>query len=247
MIHLDTSVALAALFAEARQLPDRLWRQTSIASRLLEYELMVRIHHRGLGAAAVATAQKLLEAIALVELDRRVLTRALLPFVPPVRTLDALHLATMDYLRQQGQSLTLATYDQRLAAGAAALGFALADCWLGRRAASVPAPPHGPGPTGSLDDLGRLRQHRLRHGDPQGPGRPLVDQQFELKDALDRNVGRLRAVAPWPRSRRCAALPPASRCRRTAARLPLRSSGSRTPRARGSARPSERCRPCARR
>jgi hypothetical protein len=128
VIHLGTSVALAALFAEARQPPDRLWRQTSIASRLLEYELMVRIHHRGLGAAAVATAQKLLEAIALVELDRRVLTRALLPFVLPVCTLDALHLATMDYLRQQGQSLTLATYDQRLAAGAAALGFALADC-----------------------------------------------------------------------------------------------------------------------
>jgi hypothetical protein len=54
VIHLDTSVALAALFAEARQPPGRLWRETSIASRLLEYELMVRMHHRGLGASAVA-------------------------------------------------------------------------------------------------------------------------------------------------------------------------------------------------
>lgn len=128
MIYLDTSVALAALFAEARQPPDRLWREPLIASRLLEYELIARIHHRGLGDAAVAAAQKLLEAIVLVELDQKVLARALLPFVPPVRTLDAMHLATMDYLRQQGQSLVLASYDQRLAAGAAALGFALADC-----------------------------------------------------------------------------------------------------------------------
>jgi len=128
VIYLDTSVALAALFAEARQPPARLWRKALIASRLLEYELMVRIHHRGLGTSAVAAAQALLGGVALVELDPKVLARALLPFVPPVRTLDALHLATMDFLRQQGQSVELATYDQRLACSAAAQGFDLAAC-----------------------------------------------------------------------------------------------------------------------
>ena len=56
-----------------------------------------------------------------------VLARALEPFAPPVRTLDALHLATMDFLRAQGQTLRLASYDQRLAAAAQALGFGLVD------------------------------------------------------------------------------------------------------------------------
>jgi predicted nucleic acid-binding protein len=128
VIYLDTSVALAALFAEARRPPDRLWREPLTASRLLEYELMVRIHHRGLGSSAAAAARALLAGMALVELDPKVLARALLPFVPPLRTLDALHLATMDFLRQQGQSVELATYDQRLAAAAAGFGFGLADC-----------------------------------------------------------------------------------------------------------------------
>jgi predicted nucleic acid-binding protein len=39
----------------------------------------------------------------------------------PVRTLDALHLATMDFLRAHGQALELASYDERLLAGARAL------------------------------------------------------------------------------------------------------------------------------
>ena len=57
-----------------------------------------------------------------------VLGRALLPFVKPVRTLDALHLATMDFLRGQGLTPALATYDQRLALAAVGEGYVLADC-----------------------------------------------------------------------------------------------------------------------
>ena len=48
-----------------------------------------------------------------------------MPFPLPVRTLGGLHLATMDFLRVQGQTLELATYDQRLAEAAKLLGFAL--------------------------------------------------------------------------------------------------------------------------
>ena len=48
------------------------------------------------------------------------------PFPQPVRTLDGLHLATMDFLRAHGQTLQLASYDQRLMTAAAALGFTLA-------------------------------------------------------------------------------------------------------------------------
>ena len=64
--------------------------------------------------------------VSLLELSPQVLSRALAPFPSPVRTLDALHLATMDFLRHHGQTLSLATYDQRMAAAASAMGFALA-------------------------------------------------------------------------------------------------------------------------
>ncbi|MSO76318.1 MAG: hypothetical protein EXQ87_05330 [Alphaproteobacteria bacterium] len=51
MIYPDISVALAHLLAEDH-LPDpALWRETLVASRLLEYELWTRLHGRGLGTS----------------------------------------------------------------------------------------------------------------------------------------------------------------------------------------------------
>ena len=128
MIYLDTSVVLARLFAEDRSPPDTFWSQTLVASRLLEFEVFNRVHARGAGASHAGDARQLVDRANLLELSAQVLGRALLPFSRPVRTLDALHLATMDFLRAQGLVLALATYDQRLAAAAAGEGFALADC-----------------------------------------------------------------------------------------------------------------------
>ncbi len=127
MIYLDTSVALAAILTEPRKPSDALWRDHLISSRLLHYELMVRINTRGLAQATADAVRVLLDGIALVDLDEKVLARGLLPFPRAVRTLDALHLATMVYLRSQGFELRLATYDKRLADTAEALGFPLAD------------------------------------------------------------------------------------------------------------------------
>lgn len=56
--------------------------------------------------------------VALVELTPPVLARALEPFPKPVRTLDALHLATVEFLRSQGQKVVLASYDKRLVTSA---------------------------------------------------------------------------------------------------------------------------------
>ena len=50
--------------------------------------------------------------------------RAREPFPTPVRTLDAMHLASADFLRHRGQDVTLATYDDRLAAAARRIGLA---------------------------------------------------------------------------------------------------------------------------
>jgi predicted nucleic acid-binding protein len=43
-----------------------------------------------------------------------------------VRTLDALHLASAEFLREQRQDLSLATYDERMASAARAMGIPLA-------------------------------------------------------------------------------------------------------------------------
>jgi hypothetical protein len=64
----------------------------------------------------------LLGRIALLELAPPILARALDPFPAPVRTLDALHLASLEFLRARGQPVELASYDDRMVLVARALG-----------------------------------------------------------------------------------------------------------------------------
>ena len=124
MIYLDTSVALAQLLAEDRIPPEELWRETLISSRLIEYEIWTRIHARRLSASHGENVQTLLARVSLLELAPAVLSRALEPFPMPVCTLDALHLASMEFLRSRGQQLLLASYDEKLSEAAARLGVA---------------------------------------------------------------------------------------------------------------------------
>jgi uncharacterized protein len=49
-----------------------------------------------------------------------VLARAVEPFPAPVRTLDALHLASAEFLRGLGQVISLASYDDRMVRAAEA-------------------------------------------------------------------------------------------------------------------------------
>lgn len=50
------------------------------------------------------------------------LFRALDAFPVPVRTLDALHLASLEFLRAQGHDVVIAAYDRRPLDAADALG-----------------------------------------------------------------------------------------------------------------------------
>lgn len=127
MIYIDTSVVLAHLLAEDRRPTNAIWEESLVASRLLEYETWTRIHARHLNETHGEAAGEVLGRIALVELAPAVLDRALAPFPAPVRTLDALHLATCDFLRARGQRISLATYDQRMAAMGRAMGLDLFD------------------------------------------------------------------------------------------------------------------------
>lgn len=127
MIYLDTSVALAHLLAEDREPPHTLWDTPLVSSRLLEYELWTRLHARELARSHGDAARMLLARLALLELDRAVLYRALEPFPVAVRTLDALHLASIAFLRERGHDVMLATYDTRMRDAAASMGVELFD------------------------------------------------------------------------------------------------------------------------
>jgi predicted nucleic acid-binding protein len=127
MIYLDTSVALAQLLAEDRQPPEALWDDALVSSRLLEYELWVRIHARGLGGSHGDHVRALLGRVALLELSAPVLDRVIQPFPAPVRTLDAMHLASCEFLRARVHDLRLATYDERMTLTARRMGIPLLD------------------------------------------------------------------------------------------------------------------------
>ena len=85
------------------------------------------MHARKLGKTHGDLVRDLLLRVAFVELVAPVLLRALEPFPVPVRTLDALHLASIDFLQAQGQDVRLATYDARQRTAARAAGIPLVE------------------------------------------------------------------------------------------------------------------------
>jgi hypothetical protein len=126
LTYLDSSVALAHLFAEARQPRPDIWDRRLISSRLLEFEIWTRVYARGGTTAMSNSACAFLSGMELLEMSRETLARALSPFPVHVRTLDGLHLATMHFLVEQGDAVELASYDNRLVTAAAALGIPIA-------------------------------------------------------------------------------------------------------------------------
>jgi len=63
--------------------------------------------------------------LAFLELSTAALARALDPFPLPVRTLDVLHLASIEFLRGRDPSIRLASYDARMVQAASAMGIPL--------------------------------------------------------------------------------------------------------------------------
>jgi hypothetical protein len=122
MIYLDSSVALAYLLAEDRFPPDELWDEQLVSSRLLECEIWNRINARRLQSSHGDAARELIGRVAMIEMVGPVLKRTLQPFPVAVRTLDAIHLAALEFVRAQKQDVLLASYDDRLLAAARLLG-----------------------------------------------------------------------------------------------------------------------------
>ena len=127
MIYVDSSVVLATLLAEDRVAPPAFWQQTLVSSRLLTVEVWVALHRHRAAASHREQAGALLGRIGLLEMDARVLQRATEPFPGPVRSFDAIHLASALFLQAQGQPMRLATYDERMGAAARKVRLELAD------------------------------------------------------------------------------------------------------------------------
>lgn len=135
MIYLDSSVALAYLLAEDRFPSELLWDQPLVSSRLLECEVWNRVNAYQLQNSHGDAVRNLIGRVAMIEMVGPVLERALQPFPVPVRTLDAIHLSALEFVRAQKQNVQLASYDERLLSAARLLGIAI---WNGR---NEPDPP----------------------------------------------------------------------------------------------------------
>ena len=87
--------------------------------------MWTRVHARGFGTSHGESVRLLLGRLSWLELMPAVLARALEPWPVPVRTLDALHLASIEFLRARRQDITLASYDDRLNSAARRLSIPL--------------------------------------------------------------------------------------------------------------------------
>jgi len=122
MVYLDSSALVklvvaepesAALRSYLRQEPERL------SCGLARTEVLRAV--RPVGPAAVAAARRLLRRINLVRLDDALLDAAGLLEPITLRSLDAIHLAAAQLVAPA--LVAVVTYDRRMAAAAAALGF----------------------------------------------------------------------------------------------------------------------------
>ncbi len=130
--YIDSSVALRLVFAEASPLPE--WKQIDqgISSAILRVECFraidrLRLGHRHSAEQISVHYQSLkefTELIDFVSVSDAVLQKAAEPLSSPLRTLDAIHLASAILWRDKLDSdLLFATHDRSLGLAASSFGF----------------------------------------------------------------------------------------------------------------------------
>ena len=131
--YVETSALLAALLHLDRTADQALRGDgCRIASELTFVEaLRVVVRRRVAGDLTASEARSVIRRLRTfkgrcdtVSISEDVLQRATRPFpVEPVRTLDAIHLATAELIDEQPQMVTIVTRDRRIRENAIALGF----------------------------------------------------------------------------------------------------------------------------
>ena len=136
-VYLDTSTVLRVILGQ----PDPLsvwgqWGEATTSEILgleapraidrLRFEAAIGDDDMGALQQALARVES---TIATISLTRVVLRRAALPMTTPVKTLDAIHLASaMLFQEHSGRTLLFATHDARQTIAARALGFECVGC-----------------------------------------------------------------------------------------------------------------------
>ena len=119
LVYLDSSALVKLVVAEPesgalleflRAWPDR------VSSALSLVEVPRALRYARFGAAERQRARRLLARLAIIDVDRTILSTAAAFDPPELRTLDAIHLATAVTVRQDLGGLV--TYDRRLATAA---------------------------------------------------------------------------------------------------------------------------------
>lgn len=129
--YMDSSAILRMILGE----PDGFtgWDRCSIlvTSALAEVECLrtldrIRLTNRLSAKETIARRESLfriLESMKIVEISASIIRRASEPFPVPLKTLDAIHLATaLTWRDVEGKDLTMVTHDQALAAAARSFG-----------------------------------------------------------------------------------------------------------------------------
>lgn len=123
MVYVDSSVALSEIFSEGRRPPKAFWNATLVASRLTDLEVRTRATASGRAESYRPVIDRLASRFNFLDITDEVLELIYSGRTAQLRTLDAIHLSTLDYLNRGTRKVPLATYDRRLATAAQAMGF----------------------------------------------------------------------------------------------------------------------------
>lgn len=131
-VYVDSSVLVRLVAGQAAPLPNWGSIVAPISSSLIEVEVpraIDRLHRSGAldddaAPAAAERGRAALRAFRLVDVEPAVRLRAAGPFATPVRSLDAIHLASalLWHEANPDEDLIMATHDERMAKAAQAHG-----------------------------------------------------------------------------------------------------------------------------
>jgi predicted nucleic acid-binding protein len=133
--YIESSALVAALLerdSDARQAVRTRGRRVTSALTLAEAARAI-LRARAAGRLTADQAQSSVRALRrferrcyVVAVNEAVLARVARPFpVEPIRTLDAVHLATAEFLGEPPALMTLVTRDERVRTNASAIGYAV--------------------------------------------------------------------------------------------------------------------------
>jgi predicted nucleic acid-binding protein len=128
-VYLDTSVVVAATLDQPGALRGVRWA-SAVSSELIVAELLRTLDRLRIAASTPdaelaqlrEAAERNLAKLDLVPIDRAVLRRAGGAFPTPVKTLDAIHLATALLWEEHAGEIVFLTHDRQLANAARACG-----------------------------------------------------------------------------------------------------------------------------